>query len=99
MSETPEHNPLLVIDNLYTSFFTPQGEVKAVRGVSFSVDAGEIVGIVGESGCGKSVTCKSVMQLLGNHGRIVGGKSVFAVRIWRIILPRRCASYVVMISP
>lgn len=77
MSETPEHNPLLVIDNLYTSFFTPQGEVKAVRGVSFSVDAGEIVGIVGESGCGKSVTCKSVMQLLGNHGRIVGGQIRF----------------------
>lgn len=64
---------LLEIDNLKTSFFTRDGEVHAVRGVTFSVRRGEVVGIVGESGCGKSVTCKSVINLLGRHGRIVGG--------------------------
>ncbi|GAB7260492.1 hypothetical protein DZS_20140 [Dickeya ananatis] len=77
MSETAINNPLLAIENLRTSFFTRDGEVQAVRGVSFSVRAGEIVGIVGESGCGKSVTCKSVIQLLGGNGRIVGGQIRF----------------------
>lgn len=64
---------LLEFDNLQTSFFTREGEVKAVRGVSFAVQRGEIVGIVGESGCGKSVTCKSVLKLLGSNGKVVGG--------------------------
>ncbi|SQC90963.1 Glutathione import ATP-binding protein GsiA [Cedecea neteri] len=64
---------LLEIDNLKTSFFTREGEVQAVRGVTFSVQRGEVVGIVGESGCGKSVTCKSVISLLGSHGKVVGG--------------------------
>ncbi|EPF16345.1 Glutathione import ATP-binding protein GsiA [Cedecea davisae] len=64
---------LLEIDNLKTSFFTREGEVHAVRGVSFNLRRGEVVGIVGESGCGKSVTCKSVINLLGANGKIVGG--------------------------
>lgn len=68
---------LLDITNLHTSFFTREGEVHAVRGVSFSLNAGELVGIVGESGCGKSVTCKSILQLLGNNGKITGGSIHF----------------------
>lgn len=68
---------LLTLDNLQTSFFTREGEVHAVRGVSFSVQRGEVVGIVGESGCGKSVTCKSVLNLLGSNGKIVGGRIHF----------------------
>lgn len=68
---------LLTFDNLQTSFFTREGEVHAVRGVSFSVARGEVVGIVGESGCGKSVTCKSVLNLLGSNGKIVGGRIHF----------------------
>ena len=68
---------LLELDNLQTSFFTRDGVVHAVRGVSFALNAGELVGIVGESGCGKSVTCKSILQLLGNNGKITGGSVRF----------------------
>ena len=70
-------NNLLELDNLHTSFRTRDGEVQAVRGVSFHVQAGELVGIVGESGCGKSVTCKSIIQLLGSNGHISGGSIRF----------------------
>lgn len=70
-------NNLLELENLHTSFFTRDGEVHAVRGVSFALNAGELVGIVGESGCGKSVTCKSILQLLGNNGKITGGSIRF----------------------
>ena len=68
---------LLALENLQTTFRTREGEVHAVRGVSFQVQPGELVGIVGESGCGKSVTCKSIIQLLGNNGRITGGSIRF----------------------
>ncbi|HEY4436816.1 ABC transporter ATP-binding protein [Lelliottia sp. V89_10] len=70
-------NNLLELDNLHTAFRTRDGEVQAVRGVSFHVQAGELVGIVGESGCGKSVTCKSIIQLLGSNGHISGGSIRF----------------------
>lgn len=68
---------LLELDNLHTTFRTRDGDVHAVRGVSFQVQPGELVGIVGESGCGKSVTCKSIVQLLGSSGRIAGGSVRF----------------------
>jgi oligopeptide/dipeptide ABC transporter ATP-binding protein len=66
---------LLEIENLKTHFFTPAGVVKAVDGVSYCVRSGETLGVVGESGCGKSVTALSVLRLVADPpGRIVGGK-------------------------
>ncbi|MFP4643354.1 MAG: ABC transporter ATP-binding protein [Spirochaetales bacterium] len=73
MNSNPANNPLLEVQGLRTSFFTPEGEVKAVDGVSFSVEQGKTLGIVGESGCGKSITSLSIMRLLGEAGTIVGG--------------------------
>lgn len=71
---------LLKITNLRTSFFTDAGEVKAVRGVSFSLDKGKTLGLVGESGCGKSVTALSIMRLVSFPGRIVKGKIIYRVK-------------------
>ncbi len=64
---------LLEVNDLRTSFFTAAGEVKAVNGISFSLDRHKVLGIVGESGSGKSVTAYSIMQILDPNGRIVGG--------------------------
>ncbi|MFE8697158.1 ABC transporter ATP-binding protein [Cytobacillus sp. FJAT-53684] len=69
---------LLQVENLQVSFHTQAGEVKAVRGVNFSVNKGEAVAIVGESGCGKSVTAKSIMKLLpGNSAEYKAGNVFF----------------------
>lgn len=68
---------LLSVNNLYTSFFTSAGEVKAVNGVSFNLDEGKVLGIVGESGSGKSVTAYSILQILSNPGKIVSGSIKF----------------------
>ncbi len=69
---------ILELQDLHTHFFTDKGEIPAVDGVSLSVHKGEIVGIVGESGCGKSVTSLSVMQLIPSPpGKIVSGKIKF----------------------
>jgi peptide/nickel transport system ATP-binding protein len=69
---------LLEVDELRTHFFTRQGVVRAVDGVSFAVERGKTLGIVGESGCGKSVTALSIMRLLPEPpARIVGGSVVF----------------------
>ncbi|MCM3079206.1 ABC transporter ATP-binding protein [Brevibacillus invocatus] len=66
--------PVLHIENLQTHFFTDRGQIPAVDGVSIKVHKGEVVGIVGESGCGKSVTSLSIMKLVPNPpGKIVGG--------------------------
>lgn len=65
--------PLLEIKNLQTHFFTDEGVVKAVDDVSLSIPAGKTLGLVGESGCGKSVTALSVMRLVARPGRIVAG--------------------------
>lgn len=64
---------LLEVRNLSVSFYTPEGEVQAVRDVSFSLKAGEVLAVVGESGCGKSVMCKSIMKLLPSSARIKAG--------------------------
>jgi len=69
--------PLLEVKGLYTSFHTRDGVVRAVDGIDFHVDRGEIVGLVGESGCGKSVTSLSIMRLVGRPGRIEGGEILF----------------------
>ena len=69
---------MLKVRDLRTSFFTPAGEVKAVNGVSFDVPRHSVVGVVGESGCGKSVTSMSVMRLIqGPTGQIVDGSIRF----------------------
>lgn len=65
---------LLEVKNLSVSFDSPAGEVQAVRDVSFSLKKGEVLAIVGESGCGKSVLCKSIMKLLPVSARIKEGK-------------------------
>ncbi|MEK8211594.1 MULTISPECIES: ABC transporter ATP-binding protein [unclassified Paenibacillus] len=67
--------PILEIEDLHTHFFTDRGEVPAVDGVDLYIDPGEILGVVGESGCGKSVTSLSILKLVPNPpGRIVGGR-------------------------
>ena len=68
---------LLEIKNLQTHFPTKEGIVKAVDDVSFNVDAGELLGLVGESGCGKSITALSIMRLISLPGKIVGGSIKF----------------------
>ncbi len=68
---------LLQVRNLKTSFFTYAGEVKAVDDVSFDLGRGEAIGIVGESGCGKSVTALSIMRLLADTGKIMSGSAIF----------------------
>ena len=68
---------LLSVQDLHTSFFTDDGEVQAVNGITFNLDPGEILGIVGESGSGKSVSAYSIMQILADTGKIVGGKILY----------------------
>jgi len=74
----PSPVPLLEIEGLKTHFFTRDGIVRAVDGVSFSVAPGETLAVVGESGCGKSVTSLSVLRLIASPpGRIVEGRITF----------------------
>lgn len=75
-----ENKRLLDIKDLRVSFFTPGGEVKAVRGVSWHLDEGEAIGIVGESGSGKSVSVYAVMRLLQSPGKVIGGSIEFEGR-------------------
>jgi oligopeptide/dipeptide ABC transporter ATP-binding protein len=72
---------LLQVRNLQTSFFTPEGEVRAIDGVSFEIGEGKTLGLVGESGCGKSVTSLSIMRLIPSPpGKIVGGEILYRGR-------------------
>ena len=71
---------VLEIKNLKTHFHTEDGVVKAVDGVDFFVKRGEVLGLVGESGCGKSVTCFSILRLVGSPGKILDGEVIFEGR-------------------
>ncbi len=78
--EKNKSETLLQVQNLKTYFFTEDGVVKAVDGVDFEVDRGEVLGLVGESGCGKSVTSFSILRLVDSPGKIVDGKVFFEGR-------------------
>ena len=75
-----EKQPLLRMEDVHISFFTPAGEVQAARGVSYTLDEGETLGIVGESGSGKSVSVSALMKLLSHPGQLVGGRIFFEGR-------------------
>ena len=78
LTEMKDDSNILEIEDLHTSFFTEQGVVRAVNGVSYNVPKNAVVGVVGESGCGKSVTSMSVMRLIqGPAGQIVSGNIRF----------------------
>ena len=72
---------LIKVKDLRTSFFTPEGEVRAIDGISFEIGEGKTLGLVGESGCGKSVTSLSIMRLIASPpGKIVGGEILYRGR-------------------
>jgi len=68
-----DKKPFLEVKDLYVSFFTPAGEVRAVNGISFALREGDVLGIVGESGCGKSVSVNAITRLLPVSGKARGG--------------------------
>ena len=73
----PDQTPLLQIQELHTQFETKQGTVRAVDGLSLDLYEGEVLGLVGESGCGKTMTALSIMRLLPGNGEAVGGEINF----------------------
>jgi len=78
--EQTDKKKLLEVEDLKVSFFTPVGEVKAVGGISYSLDYEEVMGIVGESGSGKSVEAFALMGILDEPGKVTGGKVKFEGR-------------------
>jgi oligopeptide/dipeptide ABC transporter ATP-binding protein len=80
MSVATGSEPLLEVSELSVGIPSPRGLIEAVDGVSFTIGRGEVVGIVGESGCGKSMLALSIMRLLPEPGRIAGGRIVLAGR-------------------
>jgi len=80
VSKRAEGDPLLSVRNLRVEFSTARGTVYAVNGISFDVAAGETLGIVGESGCGKSVTSLALLGILAGNGRVVAGTAQFGGR-------------------
>ena len=72
--------PLLQVENLHVEFWTNRGTVYAVNGISFAIAPGETLGIVGESGCGKSVTSLALLGILARAGRVTAGRAHFGGR-------------------
>ncbi len=70
---TQSSDTILEVRDLHTYFFTESGQIRALSGVDFTLRRGEVLGIVGESGCGKSVTAQCIMNMVPNPGKIVGG--------------------------
>lgn len=92
-------DPLLEIKNLVTGFETESGLLKAVDGVSFTVPKGTCVGIVGESGCGKSVTAMSIVRLLPQPmGKILDGQFCSRAATWFRQKRRTCTASAAAIS-
>ena len=90
---------LLEIKDLQTHFFTSAGIVKAVDGVSYTVEQGETVAVVGESGSGKSVTAMTIMRLIPwPPGKIVGGSIISTAKNCWILAKMRCVIFVVATS-
>src|SRR4030043_1336765 len=79
-SASSRQQNILEVEGLKTYFYTESGVVKAVDGVDFSIGKGEILGLVGESGCGKSVTSLSIMRLIGIPAKVGEGSIMFEGR-------------------
>jgi ABC-type dipeptide/oligopeptide/nickel transport system ATPase component len=91
---------LLRVENLKTYFFDKKKTIKAVDGVDFTINRGETVALVGESGCGKSMTSLSVMKLVpGPYGKIVEEASIWKTGTLSSLLKMKCVKYGAMISP
>ena len=73
-------DPLLRVEDLHVRFGTDRGLVHAVNGITFEIRAGETLGIVGESGCGKSVTSLAILGILARNGRVTNGRALFEGR-------------------
>ena len=71
------HFPVLDVNDLKTYFYVNEGVLKAVDGVSFKVNQEETLGLIGESGCGKSVTAHSILRIVPSPGKLVGGEILF----------------------
>src|SRR5215472_7967783 len=80
--------PILSVRDLKTHFFPDEGVVRAVDGASFDIYAGQTLGVVGESGCGKSVTARSILNLVEPPGRIVSGEIMLHDEFGRLDIAR-----------
>src|SRR5687768_14852183 len=75
------HNLLLEVKDLRTYFFLHEGLVRAVDGVNFTIERGKTLGVVGESGCGKSITARSILGMIRPPGRTVSGEIIYHQRV------------------